>query len=95
MLQAGGRAFRQGTAATEKFRLIQALSERFSIAWLCKQLGVARCGFYAWRQRQRNLGPRAMENVAINAQVQTVLDRYRGFYSSRRVNQELDTAALK
>jgi hypothetical protein len=31
------------------FRLISQLSDRFSVAWLCRQLGVARSGFYAWR----------------------------------------------
>jgi hypothetical protein len=38
------------------------------VAWLCKQLGVARSGFYAWRQRQHNPGPRARENEAITTQ---------------------------
>jgi hypothetical protein len=33
-------------AATERFRLISRLSDRFSVAWLCKQLGVTRSGFY-------------------------------------------------
>ena len=37
----------QRAAAAERFCLIEALSERFSIAWLCKQLAVARSGFYA------------------------------------------------
>jgi len=65
------------------------------VAWLCKQLDVARSGFYAWRQRQHNPGPRALENAAITAQVQTVFDRHRGFYGAPRVHQELRAAGLK
>jgi transposase InsO family protein len=75
--------------------LIQALSERFSIAWLCKQLGVARSGFYAWRQRQRNPGPQAQQNAAITAQAQTVFDRHRGFYGALRIHQDLRASGLK
>ena len=85
----------QGAAAAERFRLIEALSDRFSTAWLCKQLGVARSGFYAWRQRQHNPGPRAQENEAITSQVQAVFDRHRGFYGAPRVHQELKAAGLK
>ena len=65
------------------------------MAWLCKQLGVARSGFYAWRQRQQNPGPRAQESAAITAQVQTVFERHRGFYGAPRVHQELRDAGLK
>jgi putative transposase len=65
------------------------------VAWLCKQLGVARSGFYAWRQRQQNPGPRAQESAAITAQVQTVFERHRGFYGAPRVHQELRAAGLK
>ena len=54
--------------------MISQLSDRFSVAWLCRQLGVARSGFYAWRQRQLNPSRRARENVAITAQVQAVFD---------------------
>ena len=71
------------------------MSDRFSVAWLCRQLGVARSGFYAWRQRQQNPGPRAQENAAITAQVQTVFERHRGFYGAPRVHQELRAAGLK
>jgi len=56
---------------------------------------VARSGFYAWRQRQHNPGPRAQENAAITAQVQTVFDRHRGFYGAPRVHHELRSAGLK
>jgi len=75
--------------------VIEALSDRFSVAWLCKQLGVARSGFYAWRQRQQNPGLRALESAAITVQVQTVFERHRGFYGAPRVHQELRAAGLK
>ena len=65
------------------------------MAWLCRQLGVARSGFYAWRQRQHNPGPRAQENAAITAQLQAVFERHRGFYGAPRVHQELRAAGLK
>jgi transposase InsO family protein len=65
------------------------------VAWLCRQLGVARSGFYAWRQRQQNPGPRAQENAAITAQVQTVFDRHRGFYGAPRIHQEIRATGLK
>ena len=65
------------------------------MAWLCRQLGVARSGFYAWRQRQQNPSPRVLENADITAQVQEVFDRHRGFYGAPRVHQELRATGLK
>ena len=43
------------------------------MAWLCRQLGVARSGYYAWRQRQEAPGKRAAENAVITAEIQAVL----------------------
>jgi putative transposase len=65
------------------------------VAWLCKLLGVARSGFYAWRQRQQNPGPRVLENEVITAQVQAVFERHRGFYGASRIHQELKATGLK
>ena len=53
------------------------------MAWLCRQLGVARSGFYAWRQRLQNPSPRVQENAAITDQIQTVFQRHRGFYGAQ------------
>jgi len=75
-----------------RFWLIQAHSECFSIAWSWKQLGVARSGFYAWRQRQRNPGLRAQENSAITALIQTAFHRHRGFFDAPRLHQEPEAA---
>ncbi len=65
------------------------------MAWLCKQLSVARSGFYAWRQRQQNPGPRVLENAVITAQVQTMFERHRGFYGAPRIHQELKATGFK
>lgn len=62
------------------------------MAWLCRQLGVARSGFYAWRQRQEAPGKRAAENAAITAEIQAVFQDHRGFYGSPRIHQELRAA---
>jgi transposase InsO family protein len=59
------------------------------VAWLCRQLGVARSGFYAWRQRQEAPGKRAAENAAITAEITAVFQEHRGFYGSPRIHQEL------
>jgi transposase InsO family protein len=65
------------------------------VAWLCRQLGVARSGFYAWRQRQQNPGRRAHENGVLSAQVQAVFERHRGFYGAPGIHQELRAADHK
>ncbi len=65
------------------------------MVWLCRQLGVARSGFYAWRQRQLNPGPWALENAALMAQVHAVFEQHRGFYGSPRIHQELRATGLK
>ena len=69
--------------------MIETLSDRFSVSWLCKQLAVAHSGFYAWRQRQQNPGPRDQENAAITTEVTAVFEQHRGFYGAPRIHQEL------
>jgi transposase-like protein len=68
---------------------IEQLAEQHSVSWLCRQMGVARSGFYSWRRRQEALGERAAENAAITAEIVAVLQEHRGFYGSPRIHQEL------
>ncbi len=82
----------QRAAVAERFRLIAELSGRHSISWLCRQLGDARSGYYAWRQRQKVPGPMAAENAVITAEIQAVFQEHRGFYGSPRIHQELRAA---
>ena len=57
--------------------------------WLCRQLGVARSGYYAWRRRQKTPGRRQAENAVLTAEIQAVYEAHRGFYGSPRLHQEL------
>ena len=62
------------------------------MAWLCRQLGVTRSGFYAWRQRQEAPGKRAAENARLTAEIEAVFREHRGFYGSPRIHRELRAA---
>ncbi|MGB8167380.1 MAG: IS3 family transposase [Chthoniobacteraceae bacterium] len=75
--------------------MIDELTGRHSVSWLCRQLGVTRSGFYAWRQRQEAPGKRAAENALITAEIQAVFEQHRGFYGSPRVHRELVAAGRK
>ena len=89
---AGGSALCQRAAVAERFRLIDQLAAQHSVSWLCRQLGVARSGFYAWRQRQEAPGKRAAENARLAAEIEAVFGEHRGFYVSPRIQQELRAA---
>ena len=65
------------------------------MSWLCRQLGVARRGFYAWLLRQQNPGCRPRENAVLTAKVKAVFERHRGYYGAPRVHQELRATGLK
>lgn len=60
--------------------------------WLCRQLGMARSGYYAWRRRQKAPGRRQAQNTVLTAEIQAVYDAHRGFYGSPRLHQELRAA---
>ena len=75
--------------------MISQLLVRFPVTWLCSQLGVARSGFYAAQQRQRNPGHRAQQNAAITAQVAMVFEQHRGFYGALRIHRELGLLASR
>ena len=77
-------------AAAERFRLIDQLAHQHPVAWLCRRLGVARSGYYAWKHRQQAPpGKRQAENAVITAEIHAVFQEHRGFYGSPRIHQEL------
>jgi putative transposase len=59
----------------------------FPVAFMCRQLGVSRSGFYAWRQRRESR--RAAENRALLIRIRTVFDENRRSYGSPSIYRAL------
>ena len=59
----------------------------FSIAFMCRQLGVARSGYYAWCRRGESR--RAAANRKLLVHIRTAHQLGRGEYGSPRVHREL------
>jgi putative transposase len=70
-----------------KFELIDAQKARFPLSFMCRQLGVSRAGFYAWKRRPES--ERQKADRALAAEVAAVHQRSRGTYGSPRVHAEL------
>ena len=56
---------------------------------LCDTFGVSRSGYYDWRQRQHEPGPRALEEEKLRARVSAVHQRSRKTYGTPRIQKEL------
>jgi putative transposase len=59
----------------------------FTVAALCRVLGVSRSGYYAWRQAPES--PRAAENRRLDADIQRRFDEHRGRYGAPRITLDL------
>jgi len=87
--QAGGSALCQGAAAAKRFLPDSRPGGPASpSSWLCRQLGLARSGYYAWRQRQENPGSRAREDAVITAEIQECSSSTVASTDQPRVHQE-------
>src|SRR5439155_3895138 len=74
------------TSTTE----IYTLSLHDALPILCRQLRVARSGYYAWCRRTES--PRAIENRRLLVHIRAAHDLGRGEYGSPRVHRELRAA---
>lgn len=70
-----------------KYAAIQAHRADFSIALMCRVLGVGRAGFYASRRRAPSA--RAQRDEQLRARIRVVHGRSRATYGSPRVHAEL------
>jgi putative transposase len=76
-----------------RYRFIAAERASYPVVRLCRVLGVAPSGFYAWSQRKPSA--RALANAALTARIKLVHTRSRGTYGAPRVHAELrDTEPL-
>ncbi len=70
-----------------KYAWIDAHRDRFSVARMCRQLGVSRTGYCQWRTRPPS--PRAQGNAALDAQVAALHAQYKRRYGRPRIVRAL------
>jgi putative transposase len=63
------------------YRLIEAEKPHHAVSRLCRVLGVARAGFYAWASRPPSA--RAVADAALVEQIRNIHARSRGTYGPR------------
>jgi putative transposase len=70
-----------------KFALVDAEKAEYSVARMCRVLGVSRAGFYAWRERPDSA--HAVEDRRLGVLVRESYERNKKRYGSPRVHREL------
>lgn len=65
------------------------MSGQYKIAWLCEALLVSRSGYYDWKKRCRQPGPRQLENSRLRKRIREEFMRSRQTYGSPRLAQAL------
>lgn len=76
-----------------KYATIAAHAGQFSVAWMCRLLGVAPSGYYAWRRRPPSA--RMRSDQALMPRVRAAFTASKGRYGSPRVHAELRAAGLR
>ncbi len=63
--------------------------QRYKVAWLCEALLVSRSGYYDWKERRRQPGPRHVQNIVLRERIRQEFARSRRTYGSPRLAQAL------
>lgn len=65
------------------------MSGHYKVAWLCEALLVSRSGYYDWRRRRQQPGPRAVENQQLRRRIREAFECSRRTYGSPRLARAL------
>ena len=65
------------------------MSGQYKVAWLCETLLVSRSGYYDWKARRHNPGPRQMQNMQLRQRIREEFMRSRQTYGSPRLARAL------
>ena len=71
------------------------MSTEFSLSELTQTLQVSRSGYYAWRQRQAECGPRAAQNAVLLTHIRSIHQEHQGRYGSPRIFQTLRQRGIR
>ena len=75
---------------TQKYQFVAAHASEYLVTVLCRVLGLARSGYYAWRKRP--LSVRVQQDQQLTADVQRIFTDSHQTYGSPRVPAELRKA---
>ena len=65
------------------------MSGQYKVAWLCEALLVSRSGYYDWKKRHHQPGPRQLENARLRERIREEFARSRQTYGSPRLAHAL------
>ncbi|MEO8439131.1 MAG: IS3 family transposase [Spartobacteria bacterium] len=65
------------------------MSGQYRVAWLCEELLFSRSGYYDWKERRRQPGPRQAETIHLRARIREEFARSRQTYGSPRLARVL------
>jgi putative transposase len=71
------------------------MSGQYKVAWLCETLLVSRSGYYDWKERRRQPGPRQLENIRLRKRIREEFARSRQTYGSPRLAHALGCAGRR
>jgi putative transposase len=77
---------------SHKYQFVAAHASEYPVTMLCRVLGLARSGYYAWRQRSHSA--RHKRDQQLTSQIQTIFTDSRRTYGSPRVHAELKAQGL-
>ncbi len=63
--------------------------QNYKVAWLCEALLVSRSGYYHWKERREQPGPRQVESSFLRARIREEFARSRQTYGSPRLARAL------
>ncbi len=65
------------------------MSGQYKVAWLCEALLISRSGYYDWKERRDQPGPRQVETIHLRARIREEFARSRKTYGSPRLAHAL------
>jgi transposase InsO family protein len=65
------------------------MSGQYKVAWLCEALLVSSSGYYDWKRRRQQSGPRQLANLQLRQRIRQEFARSRDTYGSPRLAQAL------
>ena len=78
---------------SDKYQFVTAHASEYPVTMLCRVLGLARSGYYAWQAR--SVSARKARDLQLTSQIQTIFTDSRRTYGSPRVHAQLQAQGIR